>query len=255
MSNIVSSHAATANQTWPFIVVPNYETFAQTHRQQSGAETLAIWNRVTPDTAEPYLEYVEDNYQTWIKNGHMIQAGNLNRLNPDTSFYHPYITQRTSEGFVEDSRSRTEYWPSWLFSPPPSSYGAVNFNLPSMPFFTKLFDELVRLKNETLVSSVQPYQVVPLAMTQEEHDAMHSRLKDSSAQHPHSFFYHPIHEVPEDTESRVVAAMSGGVAWDRSLRNLLPTGVAGIHVVIQNSCQQAYTYDIIGGDGKPSRPT
>ena len=70
---------------------------------------------------------------------------------------------------------------------------------------------------------------------------MHSKLTDSDSQHPHSFFFEPIHEVAGDYHSPVVAVIGGGIAWDHSMRNLLPEGVRGIIAVVKNSCGQSYT--------------
>jgi len=106
----------------------------------------------------------------------------------------------------------------------------------------------VELKNESLVSPVGPYVAVPLSFTQEEHEAMHSKLIDSDSQNPHSFVYTPVHKVVGDYNSEVVAIFGTGTAWDAALRNLLPDNVVGIHAVIKNDCNQSYTYEINGKD-------
>ena len=97
------------------------------------------------------------------------------------------------------------------------------------------------LKTETIVSKVRRYVGVPTAMSQEEHEKLHSKLLDSSSEHPHSFFFHPIRETLDDLESPVVGMIASGVAWDFSLLNLLPDGVRGITAVISNTCNQTFT--------------
>ena len=79
---------------------------------------------------------------------------------------------------------------------------------------------------------------VPTALTQEEHDAMHSKLIDSESQNPHSFIYTPIHKVVGDYNSEVVAIIGTGNAWDAALLNLLPDNVQGITAVVKNDCNQ-----------------
>jgi hypothetical protein len=58
----------------------------------------------------------------------------------------------------------------------------------------------------------------------------------------------PIHEVPHDTESKIVARLSGSFAWDYTLRFLLPDNVAGIVVELRNTCNQSSLYRLIGHD-------
>jgi len=109
---------------------------------------------------------------------------------------------------------------------------------------------MFKMRNETVISLVRPYTIaVPMAMTAEEHQAMHSQINPSSvSEHPHSFYFNNIFEEVGNTNSRIVAAIGGGVAWDYSLRNLLPDTVRGLMVVIKNSCDQAFTYRIDGKD-------
>ena len=133
-------------------------------------------------------------------------------------------------------------------SPPPTSYGLLNWNIASYRHFDEIFKGVIALKNESLVSPVGPYVAVPTALTHEEHDAMHSKLIDSDTQNPHSFVYTPIHKVVDDYESDVVAIIGTGTAWDAALLNLLPDNVIGIDAIITNDCNQSYTYQINGKD-------
>jgi hypothetical protein len=117
----------------------------------------------------------------------------------------------------------------------------------------------VKLKNETLFTPVRPYSG-NTAYKQEEHDALHSKLKNSNTSYPHSFVAHPVHMIPGDFNSEMVAYVGGGFAWDFALRNLLPLGVDGIIVELKNNCNQSFTYEIEGpdayfvGDGELHEP-
>jgi hypothetical protein len=64
-------------------------------------------------------------------------------------------------------------------------------------------------------------------------------------EHPHSIYGQPVYSEISGTE--MVGVVFAVVAWDRYLANLLPTGVKGIHAVLQNTCEQSYTY-VINGD-------
>ena len=52
----------------------------------------------------------------------------------------------------------------------------------------------------------------------------------------------------DDYDSPVVAVIGAGLAWDLSLRGLLPDQVSGIFAVVSNSCNQSYTYLLDGPD-------
>ena len=77
---------------------------------------------------------------------------------------------------------------------------------------------------------------------------MHTKLEDSSAEHPHSFAFHPVHRRDGDYNSDIVAMLATATAWDEALLYLLPEGVIGIHAIIKNDCNQSYTYEIRGKD-------
>jgi len=70
-------------------------------------------------------------------------------------------------------------------------------------------------------------------MTAEEHAKMHSELKDSNLENPHSFCFRGFHEKANDPTSEIVGVLGMSVAWDEALLNLLPDNVYGLDVVIK----------------------
>ena len=103
------------------------------------------------------------------------------------------------------------------------------------------------LKNQSVASPVRPY-VDSGVITPKEHDALHSSRLNSESTFPHTFLLTPVHEVPNDFESKIVAYFGGGFAWDYVLRNLLPENVEGIVVELQNTCNQSSLYELVGID-------
>lgn len=115
----------------------------------------------------------------------------------------------------------------------------------TIPDFTSRSEAMIKLKNETLITPVQSYNS-NTAYKSDEHDALHSKLKNPNFAIPHSFVAYPVHKIPGDYNSEMVAVVDGVFAWDFTLRNLLPVGVDGIIVEIKNNCNQSYTYEIEG---------
>jgi hypothetical protein len=103
------------------------------------------------------------------------------------------------------------------------------------------------LKNESLTSAMLRYTDTGV-ITKEDHNAMHSTLPNSDVSFPHSFIYTPVHEIPGDYDSKIVAFVIGGFAWDFAMRFLLPDNIEGIVVEIQNSCNQNSLYELMGHD-------
>ena len=122
-----------------------------------------------------------------------------------------------------------------------STYYSINWD-----GFTGLPD-FVDLKNQTVVSPVRPYADSGI-ITKTEHNAMHSSRSNLDISFPHSFLLTPVHKIPNDSESKIVAYVGGGFAWDFALRNLLPENVEGIIVEITNTCNQSSLYELIGYD-------
>ena len=144
----------------------------------------------------------------------------------------PYYSARTSQ------------------SPPMRSYGPLlNLNIASIGNNGDVIDGVLLLRNETLVTAVKPFNALPA----EEHRFFHPDADE--VDHPHSFLYHPVYERVKDSTSNIVATLTSSVAWDASMRYLLPDTVKGIRSVIKNNCNQSFTYEVVGrqafylGDG------
>jgi hypothetical protein len=85
-------------------------------------------------------------------------------------------------------------------------------------------------------------------ISDEDHNARHSALLNSNVSFPQSFIFSPVHDIPGDYDSPIVAFLSGGFAWDYALRFLLPSNVEGVVVEIKNSCNQTSVYELMGYD-------
>lgn len=139
---------------------------------------------------------------------------------------------------------REYYSARTIYAPPPRAYGPmINRNIGTVGANGVLVESTLTLGNETLVSSVKPFQALP----QEEHAQFH--LQDPKGiDYPHSFFWYPVHEIPKDNTSPIVATLTLAHAWDVSMRKLLPETVRGIYAVLKNNCDQTFTFMIDGHD-------
>lgn len=278
-ANIISLYAETNKQVWPFVTVPKFEVYGENIREQSHIEIVTLIPRVWPQDREAYVDYANANVKSWVEEGHMIQKGSLERLQDDETVpYRPFISALTAEGIVEDPVDREFYSPLWQWSPPPATYGMVNWNTKSIPYYESLLEVVEETRYEVVATpvsvfhdwrwmlglvliyllsclttpvlilslQVRPYISVPMTMSYEEHDQYHSKLQESSHENPHSFLVAPIHRNTTDYNSDIVAWLGTGASWDAGLLNLLPNNVEGIHAVLKNTCNQTFTYIIRG---------
>ncbi|CAB9519281.1 Guanylate cyclase (Partial), partial [Seminavis robusta] len=208
----------------------------------------STYNLSWPTDKDKFTNYTTKNYQQIIQSAHLMQNGDFRRLNNDTSVYKPFISKNSPQGYLPDD-DRDEYWPSTgQFSPPPATYGIVNWNVHHIPPLAFAIDASVALKYETTFTMITPYRSVDLIMTKAEHAAKHSDLLDSTPEHPHTFAVHPIHRDPLNADSEIVGIVVAALALDVALLNLLPEGVQGIHCIISKNMNQTFTYEIIGND-------
>lgn len=237
----VTSHAQSNNMTWPYVVLPFFEASAMRYFEQSKGEFIGLNNFVDEHERESYTRWVNLHFGQWLKDSHMIRYGNLDLLDQDPAKYNPYISQRTPDGFPPDE-TRPYYTVRTVHSPPMRALGpSLNLNIATIPGTATLVESLLALRNETLITRIKPYTVLP----EDEHQNFHT---DSNADNPHSFMHQPIYEKVNDPTSKIVGTVTSAVAWDSSLQDLLPAHVEGIHCVIRNNCNQSFTYSVKGPD-------
>ena len=68
----------------------------------------------------------------------------------------------------------------------------------------------------------------------------------TALQTPHSFLVEPVFADAIDEMSTVVGFIQALVPFDRYLWNVLPSGVSGVYVVLQNTCGDVDTYVLEG---------
>ena len=234
-----SSAPKEVDPIWPYYDYPDISRFAEQEWRSKRLESIQYLARVKHQDRHQYMEWQGQIVERWVTEGHMRAYGNLDNLVP--AGYMNDILEVTDEG-VLPSTEKEEYWPLAFRMPPPNSYFVVGLDISSINY-DDLFTALKTLGNQTLLSNINPY-IESDDAERRYHEQFHSELPDSQASYPHSFLCHPVN----DAQKELIGVVLLPVAWDSALRNLLPSNVQGINVIVENSAGQAETYRIAGKD-------
>jgi hypothetical protein len=149
--------------------------------------------------------------------------------------------------------SRAFYAPVWQMSPPPNDPSLVNMDLYSNPVFKRMINYIMESGGQPGLSEF--VDVRPLykgLFTESEHWQLHDQFHGagdtvghSARDHPHTLIAAPVRRTI-DTEAEIVGILAAVVPWDLYLSRLLPKGIDGVFVVLENTCGQAVTYEING---------
>lgn len=124
-ADAITLYAIRVNATWPFVTIEGFESEARNYRRQTGAEVFDFFVKVTEEQRGKWITYANSHYEAMVKEAHIIQNGSLRRLNQIG--YKEFISKPGPRGFNPQD-VRPEYFPTWYFSPPPSTYGLINWD-------------------------------------------------------------------------------------------------------------------------------
>jgi hypothetical protein len=149
--------------------------------------------------------------------------------------------------------SRAFYAPVWQMSPPPRDPSLVNMDLYSNPVFKRMINYIMESGGQPGLSEF--VDVRPLykgLFTEAEHWQLHDQFHGAGAgvghsarDHPHTIIAAPVRRTI-DPDAEIVGIVAAVVPWDLYLSRLLPNGIDGVHVVLENTCGQVVTYEING---------
>lgn len=251
LSRQLTDLAIQSDQTWPYVFIRRYDTYlANAMKGVQGVEMISIDPIVLKGEEDKWIEFANRTHEAMVAEGHMIRYGNLDKLSPKS--YSPRIRAiKTQNSLVAPPHEFST--PFWMNSPPLRSYSAINWDISSVPQENRPIMAMLALENTTTISPV-----LPLAVEIDAHQSYHSTTPYfSKAEYPHSFMYHPIFEKLQNgvvsgkytrEKPTIVGMLSLVVAWDASMRNLLPNGLPPLVSVIKNTCGQEFSFRIHGRD-------
>jgi hypothetical protein len=264
----ITKAAVETGQTFPFVTVDHFEILGRQFIHTLQVEQI---------TWSPIIDAQE--YAAWTN----YSAENIGWLNQSVELYlagsgsgYTHEDFNFSDTNYEITTTGTELssgpWsPIWQTSPPPFNSELINVDMYSLPVaFVEqnamnilrrgVMSEAGNLKSAAVELTIASENEASAKHDEEDHlleEEEHADEETDGHDHgdrhehevsrPHSLISEPVYAslfVDESTE--IVGYVYTYFPWDHYMMNLLPDGVSGITVVLQNSCGQSFTYALDG---------
>ncbi len=141
--------------------------------------------------------------------------------------------------------------PLWESSPPPFSISSCNFNVLDETDVNETIQDMMHFRDAIVgkvnlsLDRVLEHYVDPEDASKYVHDSFVTI--DAVYEHPHSKHAQPVFLHLKDKESEIVGFILSVVTWDHFMADLLHEDVTSVVAVLENNCNQAYTYEVHGG--------
>ena len=238
----------------PFITLSSFQERATNVRQQSGALFVGIVPKVTTGERDAWENYTLHDEAGWIEEAVEFQkewdAIKLGVSLPDAQSVHPgYIMQDDFQmGFIRDD-GYGPFYPIWETSP--LFKRMVNFNLGSIPDWRVAIEMAMNEKMITFgrMITASPGNALDDNFLTRFFATMLSIETGENTDYqgdPFSYAFLPIYDSHKGETS--VASVFAVINWAFYLKNILPTTITGITVVLSNGCDRPYTYMLDGSE-------
>jgi hypothetical protein len=259
----VTSFAVSNNLTWPYVTLPDWEIRSRQSRSIAGVESMAFIPIVSPDDKVQWEKYAAQNTD-WLYQGLGVQgrSPSANDSKISKNIYYAY----------DEGTHLPFHLPIHEFGPAPDQLSSINLDFGSFMTFQRAVPAAIRGRKATLseITSVVGLYITtyswydgnimsaytPSAPT--DAYAIHSSVSDmydstgnisfptwSNTPVPHTYIMQPIFDT-FSSDAEVVGFVMGIFPWIHLFLHLLPEGVNGLIIVVEDSCGEQITCKIEG---------
>jgi hypothetical protein len=243
MSLQMTAYTMGTGARWPNVIFPEFDRMIEQARNLTGAAFVGFCPLVKHEDRQDYEDFSYNN-QAWVQ-----AALERSNISADQGWYNistpPFIVRQdmtTGASFRETKHDL--YAPVIQISPLDTQGYLLNYNGFDYPFFRRVFDGMVEAKRAVLseVNNMEAF-VLPEEITDDV-------LAADTKAHPEiywpvSFMASPVYnELGDDAE--LAGVIVAGMRWHSYFQNVIPEGINGIIVVVQNTCDQKFSYRIDG---------
>ena len=276
LSISITSYANLKDKSWPMISIPDFHVLGSSTRSLSDAVSISFAPIVTKDQRYEWETYTKNNNQ-WIENGQQFEQliatkrGTVNGTSASSRLLgllsaagstgttgHPRGLKLVEDdqqvissqiSYISDhkkvpSSGDGPYMPLWQSSPVVPEL--VNFDLLSSDQFYSGLQAMLASKAAVIG------EVTDLSEENDVFQAFQEHWKEEAGVYgndPVSKLYFPVfNRLQKGQANDIMGALMVVIFWESFLLDILPPGSPPIDVVLQNTCGQEYTYEVIGQD-------
>jgi hypothetical protein len=248
----IMAYARYSNSTWPFVTKPEYAVEAAKLLVLSKAVYIGEYVFVAEEEKLAWQNY-SVHHDSWVQEGIDLQ-----RRNPD--YKGIIIDEFQTLGLIHDNFAQERiggpYMPTWQVAPVVPIYFPYNWDASTHermgPTIKHIFEKqhVVIGAASGVADPNNPDQIL-----QAEYDALWIKnyiSEDDNPSEPFSEIYYPMIDAPGqvridvDQPQDIVGFSVITFFWRDLIRDILYEDSKGVVVVIENSCNQVWTYQIDG---------
>ncbi|KAL7571614.1 hypothetical protein ACA910_011154 [Epithemia clementina (nom. ined.)] len=238
-------------------------------------EAIQQFNQYAVQHMDEWQDESIHEYQKLNPGSEATQFARVPSNNNDTTFvYKPLRDDPMRTRIPSTGLNGQPALPVWMQSPPPQASSAVLFDM--YEYWQDAFNAVIASREMVLgemdiiigksIDAVVGFDAHNLYHAQIDHKAPFSASTDSSSKwhngnntnikkdqntstasiQAHGNFYAPVFTSQDTATAEIRGLVAGIFSMDAYLVDTLPNGVRGIRVVIENSCNNSYTYELDG---------
>lgn len=251
-----SAHGVDHHQHWPFVALSSFQERSTSIRNQAQALFVAIAPLISQTDRSEWESFVSSNASNWIDEGFLYQeqmglsqfapSGNASTIIAGA----PLISSLNENGSYENSLGEGPFLPYWQTSP------ILEESLLNVDILNDQEKaESARTCLETRSAVIGRLESAPAASNDTEssfYTLFYSKLLSITEGEyvnykgdPLSTLFVPVFRSLKKNDEPV-AVIVATMHWASLFKNLLPTNIEGIHVVLENPCYVSFTYEIEG---------
>jgi len=217
----MTSSAKSLKHTWPYVTLPDLDIHGANLRKQTNSVGFAIIHFLSAQQKQNWTPYVLANAPSWYGNSSFLPV--------------PYVLTETLQIQFD---SPSPQWPIWQADPWPVQPVT---NLDMKPFDTVQRNGLAASQlGEGVMGEIEDNNNIAYAFPTVGSVA-------PRPDEPHSIFYQPLYNNFSLTERQAVGLVLVVLRWGLFFNNKIPKDVNGIHLVLESSCANVVTYEIVDG--------
>lgn len=264
-----SLYARSQNATWPFVTTGDFQLRSATARELSGSLFTRLVPVVTNETRVAWEQYSLEN-MGWLQEAreYLVKEGidisDWNRMLQEDNSGLNEVKQAVDfssgigdkiYGFDENSNPIPSQvveplFPLWQESP---TFGRdlTNMDINYYPDYTRYMIKAYETGDMTIggLDTAHPGDMTDPDLSTSYFSYLISLRNGKRTMYkgdPMSSVFLPVFDDFEAANRRVVAIIFAVFKWASYFENLLPPNFPGLQVVLENNCEGAFTYHIVG---------